>query len=226
MTPTSSSSFSGADFAFTFQNPCTHTLENDKAEEGPEAWADIKEDKAQQKETPNTPENLKFLVRRLQKPEDGRKVQDLDHAKHCVKCNETFETLEERTIHIKTSPMHYCCQECEGIVEFGGLYGLYLHYKDHYPLLHCDRCYYSFATVEELKTHIKTSPRHDCCQRCDDIVEFGDTHSLRSHYEACHSLWYCDLCDHYSKSADESSIHIKTSPVHFACQTCEGIVEL
>lgn len=220
-----SSRFSEPDFPFTSENLCTTTLQNDNAEEGSQACDDTREVIAERKETPDALKELSINARLSQKAEDARKVQGVDHARQCAKWYEASERIEQRTMPIEACQKRYRCQDCEGNVQFSSLYGLYLHLKDHYPPMYCERCYHPSATVEELKTHIKTSPRHFCCQICDDAVEFDDTQSLGSHYETCHSLLYCDLCGHYSKSADESKTHIKISPVHFDCQNCESIVE-
>ena len=167
-----------------------------------------------------------WLNNRKASEDDGaRKEQDPHQAKGlsilCLKCNEAFKTVEERTLHIKTSPLHVCCQICEGVVEFEGFLGLYLHIKYHHShLLICDRCDNPCAIVEKHSIHTTTSPPGFCCQTCDDVVEIRSTFSLCSQYKACQSVWYCHACKHHCKSVEDSGVHIKTS---YCCRLCDDV---
>lgn len=166
--------------------------------------------------------------RKFSEDDGARKEQDPDQVKGlrivCLKCNEVFKTVEERSLHIKTSPLHVCCQMCEGMVEFEGFLGLYLHIKYHHPhLLICNRCDHPCATVEEHSIDNATSPPGFCCRNCDHVVEVKSTFSLCSQYKACHSVWYCHACKHHCKSVGDSGVHVKTSPIHYCCRLCDDV---
>lgn len=184
MAPTTSSSFSGEDFTSTFQHSSINKLNNQKAEERSQASAGAREDKSKQNQPQNTPDKTlddetyfaesedsdyveyeRLRMKRKHKKAGGAgKEHDTNQTKfppiRCEKCNIAFETVEERTTHIKTSSTHFCCQKCEGIVEFHTSSALFLHHINQHPAFYCYICDHHSATAEEHKIHVKTSPRH------------------------------------------------------------------
>ena len=173
---------------------------------------------------------MRGLLKKRKAEEDDvvRKEQDRNQAKGppilCLKCNKTFETAAEQENHIKTSPIHICCQICKGIVEFEGFLGLYIHIKDYHPhLLLCDRCDHPSATAEEHRIHSKSSPRGFCCQNCDNVVETWSAFTLCSHHKISHSLWYCNTCEHYCKSVGEGEERVECPKIHYSCQLCDDV---
>lgn len=164
------------------------------------------------------------MKRRHKRAGGAGKDQELNQTKpppiRCEKCNKAFETVEERTIHIKTSPIHFCCQKCEGTVEFYRISALSSHYKIQHPELYCHLCDHYYATVKKRKIHIKTSTRHFCCQNCDDVVEFDNAFNLRLHYGICHSLWCCHYCDHRFSAVKELFAHVREA--HYPCDGCHN----
>ena len=167
-------------------------------------------------------ERLRKKSKAKAEAEDHGQKQGLNQTKRpsirCAKCNKNFETAEERINHIKTSPMHYACRRCVGIVEFTDFTGLCLHYKHHHPLLHSYSCVHHFATAEEHRVHVKNSPHHFCCQICDGAVEFQNTCSLHLHYRCHHPLLYCQLCDRPFPTLDKSFAHMQDC--HNYCDGC------
>ena len=161
-------------------------------------------------------------MKRKAKAEDTQQERN-NREKHspilCVKCGKDFETVEERANHIRTSRKHFCCRKCDDTVEFKDFPSLCLHYRCHHPLLHCRRCNLRFTTAEELNNHIKTSPRHFCCQQCDGAVQFRDTYNLRLHYKKCHPLTYCQICDEHFAASYE--LHAHTEECHTRCNSCQ-----
>ena len=236
-----SGSSGGKDSASTFQHSKKYKHNNGKAEERSQASADAMKDKAKQNQPANTPgktsddetyfadsedsddgEAERLQMKRRHKAGGAGKEQEFNQTKpppiRCEKCNRDFKTVEEREIHIKTSPSHFWCRKCEGIVEFYNLPALSSHYKSQHPELYCHKCDQHYASVEERKVHIKTSKDHFCCQDCDDMVEFGNAFHLALHYEFYHSLWFCQNCDHRFSTDRELFAHMREA--HYPCHGC------
>ncbi|CAF9929963.1 MAG: hypothetical protein ALECFALPRED_004492 [Alectoria fallacina] len=112
---------------------------------------------------------------------------------YCSVCDRLFATIEERSVHIKTSPLHFCCQNCDDVVDFSNVFSLRQHYRDCHPLLSCAACYDHFPTVAKLSAHMQEA--HYPCDGCHEY--FSEPRYLKYHRMTCkkvHPPLPCDGC--------------------------------
>ncbi len=71
----------------------------------------------------------------------------------CAKCNRSFDTVRDRTLHIRNSPKHNCCRECQDLVEFHSIIlTLCSHYQTPHPYI---------SLVQKLQTLLRDGRRED-----------------------------------------------------------------
>lgn len=96
-------------------------------------------------------------------------------------CNLEFATAEEVKKHRMTSPRHFCCRGCDGVVEFYNVRHLRLHYHQEHCMQYCSICEHIFADVDACHAHM-----HEIHESCHSYLNyFSDPDLFRIHYMRC-----------------------------------------
>ncbi|EIN08922.1 hypothetical protein PUNSTDRAFT_134096 [Punctularia strigosozonata HHB-11173 SS5] len=133
----------------------------------------------------------------------------------CQHCRERrFDTKEALQQHVRDSPGHPYCSDCDRF--FADYQGYLSHCDTKHPFLHrcCDK---KFRTLNALAQHYYVSDQHpncDICQKGFKSVQVRDKH-LRER----HSRRSCTSCREMV-SIDSLEEHYRTSPKHPLCAYC------
>ncbi|KAF9488474.1 hypothetical protein BDN71DRAFT_454529 [Pleurotus eryngii] len=93
----------------------------------------------------------------------------------CDRCNRWFNDNNAYDQHIRNSPLHFVCWDCNA--DFEDWDGLEGHYEvEHY---YCSDCRKFFKDEYGLKEHYRQSPRHFYCPSCQK--HFHNQNSLDNH---------------------------------------------
>ncbi|PFH49801.1 hypothetical protein AMATHDRAFT_62436 [Amanita thiersii Skay4041] len=107
------------------------------------------------------------------------------------------------------------CNRCDRY--FNSYYALNQHKRDSSFHWICDDCGIDFSTSAGRKEHYVQSPRHDYCQRCDEL--FDDEEELEDHYDEVHH--WCRHCHMFFKNQYGLQEHYRQSPSHYYCSPCD-----
>lgn len=80
----------------------------------------------------------------------------------CDRCNRWFNNNHDYHQHIRNSPLHFVCWDCN--IDFEDWDGL----EEHYEVEHhyCSECRKLFKNEHGLQEHCRQSPRHFYCPPC------------------------------------------------------------
>ncbi|KAM5541759.1 hypothetical protein V8D89_004488 [Ganoderma adspersum] len=157
----------------------------------------------------------------------------------CAPCGVGFSTTDAFSIHLRNSPKHPKCPQCNS--GFLDETQLKLHQARHQKCVQCGSVFVNKAQLEEhveaahppavectcgreyappdQQKHYRESGNHPVCFVCGD--GFLDDSTLDKHLSSAHLEARCRLCARQFRSSDELQNHYLMSLAHPHCALCE-----